>query len=559
MTLVEGAVVVFLVLTPGVVSGQQGVAQETPAAGVVASRALPAAVIPRPAHMKMSPGMFIVSTSTAVVVDEGDWDVKPIAEHLAAVLRQVTHSDVSIRTQPQGAAATGTIRLAIVEGDASLAEEGYELTIEADSVLLRAAKLRGLFWGVQTLRQLLPPDGQDAKVAGAQDAHAIALPCVHIMDTPRYEWRGMHLDVGRHFMPAKFVKRYIDFLALHKFNVFHWHLTEDQGWRLEIKKYPKLTTVAAWRGEKEKRYGGFYTQDEVREIVAYAAARFITVVPEIELPGHSLAALAAYPEFSCAGGPFEVPTRWGIFEDVYCAGNDGTFEFLENVLSEVLELFPGRYVHIGGDECPKTRWKACKKCQARIQAEGLADAHELQSYFIKRISRFLAGKGRRLVGWDEILEGGLAPDATVMSWRGIKGGIAAARMGHDVVMTPGTHCYLNMKQAPGADEPGHAGSHVVTLEKVYSFEPTPADLTADEAKHILGAQGNVWTEYIATPEQVEYMVFPRMCALAEVTWTPATLRDWNDFSSRLEVHQQRLDAMGVNYYRQKPAAASRTR
>ena len=451
------------------------------------------------------------------------------------------------------------IRLAIAEGDAALAEEGYELTIEPDSVLLRAAKPRGLFWGVQTLRQLLPPGGQGAKAARSEGTHAVPLPCVHIKDTPRYPWRGMHLDVGRHFMPTEFVKRYIDFLALHKFNVFHWHLTEDQGWRIEIKEYPRLTTVAAWRGQEDKRYGGFYTQKEIREVVAYAADRFITVVPEIELPGHSLAALAAYPEVSCTGGPFEVPTRWGIFEDVYCAGNDATFEFLKNVLSEVLELFPGPYVHIGGDECPKTRWKACKKCQARIEAEGLADEHELQSYFIKRISRFLASNGRRLVGWDEILEGGLAPDATVMSWRGIKGGIAAARMGHDVVMTPGTHCYLNMKQAPGADEPGHAGSHVVTLEKVYSYEPTPAELTPAEAKHILGAQGNVWTEYIATPKEVEYMVFPRMCALAEVTWTPAPLRDWNDFLSRLEVHQQRLDAMGVNYYREKPGGASRTR
>jgi hexosaminidase len=346
---------------------------------------------------------------------------------------------------------------------------------------------------------------------------------------------------------------------LHKMNRFHWHLTEDQGWRIEIKKYPRLTEVSAFRDETiighgrnrpqqydGQRYGGFYTQEQIKEIIDYAEKRFVTIIPEIEMPGHALAALAAYPELSCTGGPFKVGTKWGVFDDVYCAGNEQVFTFLEDVLTEVVELFPGEYIHIGGDECPKTRWKKCAKCQDRIQQEGLQDEHELQSYFIRRIEKFLLSKGKRLIGWDEILEGGLAPQATVMSWRGVDGGIAAAKQSHDVIMTPNSHLYFDYYQADPVSEPLAIGGYT-TLKKVYSYEPTPAELTPDEQKYILGAQANIWTEYIKTPEYVEYMAVPRMCALAEVAWTAKEKKNWHDFQRRLQTHMKRLDALNVNF------------
>ncbi len=382
------------------------------------------------------------------------------------------------------------------------------------------------------------------------------LPCLSIADQPRFPWRGMHLDVCRHFFPVEFVKRYIDLLARYKMNTFHWHLTEDQGWRIEIKKYPKLTEVGAWRsggqvGPYSRReydsipYGGFYTQAQIKEVVAYAAARHVTVVPEIEMPGHAMAALAAYPALGCIGGPYEVQKGWGVFDDVFCAGNDSVFAMLEGVLTEVMELFPGQYLHIGGDECPKERWKACAKCQARMKAHGLKDEHELQSYFIQRIEQFVNSKGRKIIGWDEILEGGLAPNAAVMSWRGTEGGVAAAKSGHYAVMSPGSHCYFDHYQGDPANEPLAIGGYT-TLQKVYSYEPIPAELKPEEAKYILGAQGNVWTEYILTPDHVEYMAVPRMLALAEVLWTPKAKRDEADFIRRLENEFPKLEAMKVN-------------
>ncbi|NOX19362.1 MAG: family 20 glycosylhydrolase, partial [Chlorobi bacterium] len=366
---------------------------------------------------------------------------------------------------------------------------------------------------------------------------------------------GMHLDVGRHMFPVSFIKKYIDYLAMHKLNAFHWHLTEDQGWRIEIKKYPRLTEIGAWRkgtqiGKTAEidsvRYGGFYTQDEAREIVDYAAKRFITVVPEIEMPGHSLAALASYPFLACASDSFEVGTKWGVYENIYCAGNDSVFTFLEDVLTEVMDLFPSKYIHIGGDEAPKTKWKECPKCQARIKNENLKDESELQSYFIARIEKFLNEHGRQIIGWDEILEGGLAPNADVMSWRGITGGIEAAKLKHNVVMTPGSHCYFDHYQSAPEGEPLAIGGFL-PLEKVYSYEPIPEELNKDERKYIIGVQGNVWTEYIATPEQVEYMALPRMCALAEVAWSPVEKRDTKNFLERMNKHYERLDAMNVNY------------
>ncbi|MBU0610497.1 MAG: beta-N-acetylhexosaminidase [Armatimonadetes bacterium] len=502
-------------------------------------------IIPRPASLELADGQFVLSSSTTIALDRDDPHVRAVAQALAQVISRSTGLALPIRVEKAGDSAVRCIRLSLTPGDQTLGPEDYALTIESAGIMLRGAEARGLFWGVQTLRQLLPPEQNEHAASRADEA---TLPALRIVDRPRYPWRGMHLDVCRHMLPVDFVKRYIDLLALHKLNTFHWHLTEDQGWRIEIKKYPRLTEVGAWRTEADgQRHGGFYTQDEVREIVAYAAARFITVVPEIEMPGHALAALASYPELSCTGGPFEVSAKWGVFDDVYCAGNDQTFAFLEDVLSEVLELFPGQYIHIGGDECPKARWKACPKCQARIQMEGLANEGELQSYFIKRVARFLEREGRRLVGWDEILEGGLAPSATVMSWRGLVGGIAAARMGHDVVMTPTAHCYFNYAQTATPGEPGHPHGQVVTLRDVYAYEPTPAELTPAQARHVLGAQGNVWTEFIQTPKDVEYMAFPRLCALAEATWTPPQRRDWTDFQLRLEAHRRRLDALHVAY------------
>ena len=371
----------------------------------------------------------------------------------------------------------------------------------------------------------------------------------------------MHLDVGRHMFPIAYIKRYIDMIALHKMNKFHWHLTEDQGWRIEIKKYPKLTETGAFRketlighgGKKPftydgKPYGGFYTQDEVKEIVAYAASRFITVIPEIEMPGHAMAALAAYPGLACTEGPFEVQTRWGVFDDVFCAGKEETFKFLEDVLSEVFELFPSGYVHIGGDECPKTRWEKCPLCQKRMKEEGLKDENELQSYFIQRIEKFVLSKGRKIIGWDEILEGGLAPEATVMSWRGTTGGVAAAKRKHEVIRAPYPFVYLDYYQCEPEGEPLAIGGYL-PLEKVYSYDLMPEELTAEEQKYILGIQGNLWSEYLSTPEQMEYMAYPRMFAIAETGWTPGRLKDFEDFLARLEVLKKRYDAIGINYFK----------
>jgi hexosaminidase len=434
-----------------------------------------------------------------------------------------------------------TVTLEIEADGAAVAQEGYHLSVRRDGIHIRSAAKHGLFHGVQSLLQLLP----------AHAGESCTLPCVEIADAPRFRWRGMHLDVGRHFMSKAFIFRFLDLMARYKFNVFHWHLTEDQGWRIEIKRYPQLTEIGAWRMENGQRQGGYYTQDDVREIVSYAADRFITVVPEIEIPGHSMAALAAYPELSCTGGPFEVATTWGIKPDVYCAGNDRLFTFMEDVWSELFDLFPGPYAHIGGDECPKERWQACPKCQERIHLEGLRDEHGLQSYVIRRMEAFLRAHGRTLIGWDEILEGGLAPNSTVMSWRGMEGGIAAARAGHDVIMTPNSHCYFDMHQYHDPSLPRDF-RWCTDLPYVYSFEPVPPGLTATEERHILGPQGCVWTEYMETSARVEFQMLPRMCALAEVAWTPQALRNWDDFHARLQAHYDWFEANGLKHHRYAP-------
>jgi len=402
-----------------------------------------------------------------------------------------------------------------------LVDESYRLVITPRGLELTAQSRSGLFRGTQTVRQLM-------------DAPGDSIACGIIEDKPEFRWRGMLLDCGRHFMPMDVIKTTIDQLAYHKFNVLHWHLTEDQGWRLEVPDYPRLAEVAAWRTEWDgSRYGGYYSPDQVREIVAYAAKRFITVVPEIELPGHSVAALAAYPELSCTGKPLDVETQWGVFKDVYCAGNDQTFTFLEDVLTFAMDLFPSHYIHIGGDECPKDRWRACEQCQQRIAAENLDGEHELQSWFIQRIEKFLEENGRSIIGWDEILEGGLAPGATVQSWRGVRGAIAAARQGHDAIVSPTSHCYFDYDVA------------TLDLRQVYTFNPRPEKLTENEMRHILGGEMNLWSEYIP-PERLQSMVFPRMTAMAECLWTADPRRSFPEFLNRLRPHLAMLEASGID-------------
>jgi len=515
-------------------------------------------VIPKPMEIKPACGQFTLKYKTAIYAESGSADVKAIANYLAEQLRPATGFSMVVLDDSKGSAATDSILLTTKDADKDLGEEGYELVVTKNNVILRAPQSAGLFYGVQTIRQLLPPLIENRKKI--KDA-CWTIPCVQIKDKPRFGWRGSLLDCSRQFMSADFLKRYIDLLAYHKMNRFHWHITDDPGWRIEIKKYPKLTEIGAWRNTgagplrpaedppvTDEIYGGYYTQQDIKDIVAYAKSRFVTVVPEIEMPGHSSSALAAYPELSCTGGPFKVQNTMGISKDVYCPGNEKTFEFLEDVLSEVVELFPSLYIHIGGDECPKDRWKQCPKCQARIKAEGLKDEHELQSYFIKRIEKILLAKGRRLIGWDEILEGGLAPQATVQSWRGMQGAIAAATSGHDTVVSPTTHCYFDYPytKKEAASFPGWMG--ILPTEKVYSFEPVPEALTAEQQRHILGGEGNIWTEF-APQEEVDSRAYPRLTALAEVLWSPKESRNWTDFSSRIKAHYKRLDILGVDYHK----------
>ncbi|MFY0629351.1 MAG: family 20 glycosylhydrolase [Flavobacteriaceae bacterium] len=433
-------------------------------------------------------------------------------------------------------------------------DERYRLKITEQGITIFSNSQKGAFYALQSLRQLLPDSFED----GTYDDNSVAVQSLEIEDAPQFKYRGMHLDVGRHMYSVDFIKKYIDLMAMLKMNTFHWHLTEDQGWRIEIKKYPKLQDIAAYRKETlighyssqphqfdGKRYGGFYTQEQIKEIVAYATTRQVTVIPEIEMPGHSQAAIAAYPELGCTGKQVEVATKWGVFEEVYCP-SEKTFKFLEDVIDEVVALFPGKYIHIGGDEAPKTRWKNCKHCQQLIRKEGLKDEHGLQSYFISRMEKYINSKGKQIIGWDEILEGGLAPNATVMSWRGTNGAVQAAKEHHDVILTPGSHCYFDHYQSDNENEPVAIGGFL-PLEKVYSFNPIPKELNEEESKYVLGAQGNVWTEYMKTSEKVEYMAFPRMVALSEVVWSSTESRDYENFKTRLIEYQKRLDVLKVNY------------
>jgi hexosaminidase len=496
------------------------------------------AIIPQPLEMKFLGGELRLSNPIRVRIEQDTEKIREIAEYFRLELHRRNGLDLQLATTDDASESSSTLTLTLLD-DRSLASDGaYRLSGRESGVTVRAGSASGLFYGLQTLLQLIPPD-----IAGTDH---ISLPGVEIEDRPRFGWRGMHLDVSRHFSPVDFIKKYIDLLALHKMNLFHWHLTDDQGWRIEIKKYPRLTEIGAWRKEQDgKSYGGFYTHREIGEIVEYARRRFVTVVPEIEMPGHAVAALAAYPEYSCTGGPFEVETRWGVFDDVYCAGKDATFEFLRDILAEVADLFPGTYVHIGGDECPKARWQAHHLCQTRMFDALLKNEDELQAYFVARMARTLTALGKRLVGWDEILDGGAPEGAIIMAWRNAEKGVEAALSGHDVVMTPGTHCYFDHYQGK-ENEPKAIGGFT-PLEKVYSFEPIPENLPAALTHHVLGAQGNVWTEYMPNTNHIEYMVFPRLCALSEVLWSPREPRVYPEFLRRLGVHAKRLDRLGVNY------------
>ena len=512
------------------------------------------AIIPAPVSIQGLKGDFVISEKTRIILAPADDETKLAADFLANLVRNSTGISLSIGEgkRPAKGSIFMTLDTAIENN------EGYELTVTHKKVIVRGGSAAGLFYAVQTMRQLMPAEVESPSIVEGQ---VLAIPACEIKDEPEFGYRGMHLDVGRHMFPIAYIKRYIDMIALHKMNRFHWHLTEDQGWRIEISKYPNLTTTGAYREETlvghggrrpfefdGKPYGGFYTKDEVKEIVEYARSKFITVIPEIEMPGHALAALASYPELGCTGGPYEVQTRWGVFDDVFCAGKEETFSFLEDVLTEVMELFPSEYIHIGGDECPKTRWEKCPLCQKRMKEEGLKDEHELQSYFIQRIEKFVLSKGRKIIGWDEILEGGLAPEATVMSWRGTTGGIEAARQKHDVIMTPSTYVYLDYYQCEPQGEPLAIGGYL-PLEKVYSYNPMPAELTPEEQKYILGVQGNLWSEYLNTPDYMEYMAYPRMFAVAETGWTPNRLKDFEDFLARIEVLKKRYDTIGINYFK----------
>jgi hexosaminidase len=501
-------------------------------------------IIPKPSIIKPGDGYFELNSKTKFVVRNDE--ERKLVEIFNDYLKK--NYDFSIETISKAGDKKNKIIFYPPGIDTPLPPENYMLHISKDFIGI-AAQNQGKFYALQSLIQMIPVDfKKKAKI-----------PAADITDAPRFPYRGMHLDVARHFFPVEFVKKYIDLMAQYKFNYFHWHLTEDQGWRIEIKKYPRLTEIGSKRKETVKGrtltpyvgdgvpVEGFYTQEQIKEVVAYAKAKYITVIPEIELPGHSSAALAAYPNLGCKENyEYKVQTTWGIFKEVYCPKEE-TFQFLEDVLAETIALFPDSpYIHIGGDEVLKDFWKESAFVQELKAKENLKDEHEVQSYFIRRIEKFINSKGKRMIGWDEILEGGLAPNATVMSWRGMKGGIEAAKAKHDVIMTPTDFAYLDYGQGDPRTEPVHIGGYL-TLQKVYSFEPLPKELTEDERKYILGGQGNVWTEYMKTPDKVEYMVFPRMLALAEAVWSMPENRNFEDFQKRLSYHFTLLDKQNVSY------------
>ncbi len=496
-------------------------------------------IIPKPSELEVRDGGFRFRPDTRILIGEDSPGAAKAAAYLADLFTVPAGYVLSAEMMPGNEPPSNSVYLALSNNFGAGRDEGYELTVSKTSVLLRAATPCGLFRGVQTIRQLLPVHIEsDCFVQKDVDW---AIPALYIRDYPEFSWRGLMLDCSRTFLTTEYLKRYIDLAAYYKMNRLHLHLTDDQGWRIEVQRYPKLTQIGAWGVKRDgKETGGFYTQEEIRELVAYAESRHVMLVPEIELPGHSVAAVAAYPELSCRADMYSVLTLpvTGLYkEGSLCAGKEFTFEFLEHVLSEVAALFPAPYIHVGGDECVKDHWKECPDCRKRMANERLKDEDELQSYFIRRIEVFLNSIHKRLIGWDEILEGGLAPNATVMSWRGITGAIESARTGHDAVMSPTSHCYLDYTHER------------ISLEKAYSFNPIPSELSGDEAQHILGVQGNMWTHLATLEPQIDAQIFPRIIAIAEVGWTQKEKKDWKDFTRRMRNHYQRLDLLRVNYYK----------
>jgi hexosaminidase len=499
-------------------------------------------IVPRPSMVEITNGSY--SLDDKISIAAVSLESQNIARFLAEYLTTINIETKTIENPNKDAA----IRLSLTK-EVGLTNEAYQLAIDKNGISIVASSGSGLFYGVQSLIQIISTSGT-------------TLPQLAINDKPRFSYRGMHLDVARHMFPVEFIKKYIDMMSHFKYNTFHWHFTEDQGWRIEIKKYPLLQEISSQRkntviGRASTRtrdqavydstaYGGYYTQEQIKEVVAYAAERYITVIPEIELPGHSQAALAAYPHLGCTGGPYETATTWGVFDDIYCAGKESTFEFLEDVFDEVIPLFPGEYVHIGGDESPKAKWEDCPHCQKRIKDEGLDDEHELQSYFVQRMEKYLNKKGKTMIGWDEILEGGLAPNAVVMSWRGEDGGIDAAKQNHEVIMTPVKWCYFDYYQADRDSEPLAIGG-MNTVENVYGYEPIPSELDSVEAQLILGAQCNLWSEYIKSGDYAEYMVYPRALAMSEVLWSPEESKHYESFVKRTSDIRPLLDQWEINY------------
>lgn len=496
-------------------------------------------VIPKPVAMHTGDGVFIIDNNTQLIAP-GE------LKNEAAFLRQYVQAQSGIRLSMSQSATSNRYIHLLIDTAINYKAESYTLDITTKNITLSAHDAAGVLYGLQTIRQLVKGN-----------AKTLQLPVCHITDYPRFAYRGMHLDVSRHFFSVDFIKQYIDVLSLYKFNTFHWHLTDDQGWRIEIKKYPGLQRMGAWRdgtliGHKKelphtfdnKKYGGYYTQEEVKAVVRYAAEKHITIIPEIEMPGHALAALAAYPSLGCTGGPYKTAKFWGVFDDVFCAGNDSTFTFLQNVLDEVAALFPSKYIHIGGDECPKGKWNQCPKCLKRMKEEHLSDAHELQSYFVKRIEKYLNSKGKQAIGWDEILEGGLSPNATVMSWRGEEGGIAAAQQKHDVIMAPESHVYFDYYQSLYPEEQLAAGGYT-PLSKVYSYEPMAGVKEDSIRTYLKGVQGEVWSEYLPTVAKAQHAIFPRLIALGEVAWSPQASRNYPDFLSRLRLQRTLLEKLNI--------------
>lgn len=513
------------------------------------------ALLPVPVSMHSLQGDYTLQESTTITMNGGDKDMPALASYLSSELKELVNLNIQ---ESKDTTSANTIQLLLdttlsianrPEKVSASADEAYILTVKPEHIIIRGKSTTGIFRGIQTFLQLVYPN---------QKGETINIAATEIQDYPVFPWRGIHMDVCRHFFSVEFIKKMLDAMALHKMNTFHWHLTDDQGWRIEIKKYPLLTSIGGWRKETVvghmsshpltydgKKYGGFYTQEQIKDVVAYAKSRYITVVPEIEMPGHAVAALAAYPEYSCTGGPFEVFPEWGETVDAFCGGKEKTFEFLEGVLDEVITLFPSSYIHVGGDECSKKRWEKCADCKRRMKEQHIKDVSGMQSYFVKRIETYLTSKGKKLIGWDEILEGGLPERSTVMSWRGREGGIEASKAGHDVVMTPGKYCYFDHYQGNPDTEPLAIGGYL-PLDTVYHYNPA-FGIDPLKAKHILGAQANLWTEYIPTEKQFEYMEFPRLCAMAEILWSPLEKQNYVDFIQRLDTHYQRLDQLNIGY------------